>query len=72
MRTYYTSSDKSGLVAYDELVTSLENFPEGHNWANPIKKLDEDIWAIEKHPDHEAQLETITEEYLFQNYYPEP
>lgn len=71
MREYYISLDVSELIAYDEMVTESEPYPEGDNWANPIKKFNEDKWAIEKHPDYSTDLELISEETLITTFYPE-
>ena len=68
---YYTSQNRSELVAYNEAVNS----GEGYNgtttqWATIIEHPNGADYAILKHPKYEAEL-TI-EESLGSDWYPNP
>ena len=68
---YYTSQNRSELVAYNEAVNS----GEGYNgtttqWAEIIEHLNGTDYAILKHPNYDAELtmgESLSEDWFPQN-----
>lgn len=43
---YYIFTTKKEAEQYDRDVTAISNFPKSDNWANPIKHVTLDKWAI--------------------------
>ena len=66
---YYTSQDKSELVAYNEFVTAGQNYSgTTTTWATIIEHPNGADYAILKHPKYDAEL-TI-EESLGSDWFP--
>lgn len=65
---YYTSQDKSELVAYNELVTAGQNYSGvTTQWAEIIEHPNGADYAILKHPKYDAELtelETLTSDWF--------
>jgi len=67
---YYTSQDKSELVAYNTLVTTGEGYNgTTTNWATIVEHPNGTDYAILKHPSYEAEL--TQEETLGTEWFPQ-
>ena len=67
---YYTSQDKSELVAYNDLVGRVEGYSgTTTQWASIIEDPNGTDYAILKHPSYEAEL--TLEETLGTEWFPQ-
>lgn len=64
---YYVFNNKSEALDYDSSVVNVSNFPDGDNWANPIKHPTLKKWAILANTKVEIEgkrTETLTEDWI--------
>ena len=66
---YYTSQNRSELVAYNESVNNEENYSGTTiTWANIIEHPNKADFAIKKHPNYDAELTLV--ESLSEDWFP--